>query len=213
MLDWDMQTNAVELIGGAVIQVSVVVITALLTWFITHRSDRARARAEEAREYEYQIDRYYEDLVEVLSMLEEMAMDHESGFTRDQLRRYERFINRVRWKPKPEHLVVDVWVRTELSRIPNHLQTVGEQESWDEWDEHQIRKRIHDVGRRFLLWVNNREHESSFREELEMNGMRSTSYRFDDPLETPRTRATRIVDALKASRQLVVRAWKGNPAA
>lgn len=210
MLNWEESVNAVEIIANGLVQAAVVVLTALLTWIITSRSERRKARDAAEATYRRQIQAYAEDFHELSGMLDDVAAE-QAPMSREQIRTFERFVNRTSWVPRPEDLAVDSWAKSSMTRMVHQITQHTSDDSWDEAVVHDVRAGLFRISTEFDSWMGGLTPTSHFWESLEESGMRVYNARFGDPLAQPRSRAKRLRHAIGDAWRGIVSAWKGNP--
>ena len=133
------------------------------------------------------------------------------ALTGEELRAYDRFVNRTRWVPRSEDLAVDSWTKSALTRVVHMIMQRGNDDSWDELGEHDVRAAIHTLLTDFDSWMGGLRSTTYFWENLEESGMRVYNARFGDPLAKPRTRTARLRSASREAWHGLRAAWKGSP--
>lgn len=203
VIDWDSPVMAWEVILGALVQVVVVLLTVLLTLFVTRGHEaRADRRSAEAR-YRDQLDRYLDELHDVTDMIVRVARANRN-WEGENFGGFSQFMDRVRWVPRPEHAVVDSWVRTQLFSAMSRLGPAPEgfPDDWDDLAEHHAvsfaQNIPHSVGR----WIDGTLSTEWFRESLDEGNVRVSIGRVSALESPPEGRFRRVAEAAKTG-------WRG----
>lgn len=210
MIDWTLPTNGTEIVLTAVVQVFVVILTAVMTWAIARASDRRSEDRNREATYRRELERYYDALQDASDVLDTLVQRRDGdGIPTVEGARYHRFVGRTVWHPRQEDLAVDSWIRTEMLWIPQRMATLSAQETWDEYEVYSLRKRLRDLVRDFEKWLEGELPSTDFRDRLQSQNMRSWLPRFGDPLSELPSRLDRLIAAGRTSNAAFRRAWRG----
>ena len=198
MIVWGLPVNGLEVVIGASVQALIVVLTAVLTYWIALGSERRGEQRRVENSYQSEVLEYLHQLEDVCEYLDEAAM-RGKGLLWEESREYSRFMLKVFWRPHTEDVPVDSWVRTQLFRMSGRFNYLTEESKLDdEWETQHLRDEIKEIPERVAEWVDGTRQTSWFADELAASTTRAWIPRFT-LASTPKSRWSRVRDAVAAA--------------